>query len=71
MNDDFLKTPLAELLQDREIFGIFDEEFHKKNWLDPTALLNSESGIQDLYQDGTVPADVLDRIVERIREIQG
>lgn len=67
MAEDFCKLPLSELLQDRSIFHIFDEEFQKAGWLDVTALLNSESRIQDLYDDKTVPAEVLDRIVERVR----
>jgi hypothetical protein len=66
MAEDFRNKPLSELLQDRSIFHIFDEEFQKAGWLDVTALLNSESRIEDLYEDKTVPADVLDRIVERI-----
>ncbi|MDD6351707.1 MAG: hypothetical protein PUG16_04835 [Lachnospiraceae bacterium] len=66
MAEDFRNKPLSELLQDRSIFHIFDEEFQKAGWLDVTALLNSESRIEDLYEDKTVPADVLDRIVERV-----
>lgn len=63
---DFTKAPLTELLRDRKIFAVFDQEFSRGRWLDVTALLNSESSITDLYEDGTVPAEVLDRIVERI-----
>ncbi|MDD6667000.1 MAG: hypothetical protein PUE58_03365 [Lachnospiraceae bacterium] len=66
MAEDFRNKPLSELLQDRSIFHIFDEEFQKAGWLDVTALLNSESRIEDLYEDKIVPADVLDRIVEKV-----
>lgn len=69
MTEDFRNKPLSELLQDRSIFHIFDEEFQKAGWLDVTALLNSESRIEDLYEDKTVPADVLDRIVEKVNAL--
>ena len=58
--------PLSELLQNRDIFAIFDEEFQKGTWLDVTALLGSDSTIDQLYGDGTVPAETLDRIVARL-----
>ena len=57
---------LSVLLQNRDIFAVFDEEFHKATWLDVTALLSSESTLSDLYTDGIVPAAVLDEIVKRI-----
>ena len=63
---DYKERPLSELLQDREIFAIFDDEFQKAIWLDVTALLSSESTLQSLYADGTVPKDVLDAIEKRI-----
>ena len=63
---DILDRPLAEILVDRKIFSIFDEEFRKAGWLDVTALLKSESSLNDLYRDGTVPEAVLDRIKEQI-----
>ena len=69
MAEDFRNKPLSELLQDRSIFHIFDEEFQKAGWLDVTALLNSESRIEDLYEDKIVPADVLDRIVEKVNAL--
>ena len=58
--------PLSELLQNREIFAIFDEEFQRGTWLDVTALLGSDSTINQLYGDGTVPVETLDRIVARL-----
>ena len=63
---DILDRPLAEILADRKIFNIFDEEFRNAGWLDVTALLKSESSLNDLYKDGTVPEAVLDRIKEQI-----
>jgi len=63
---DILDRPLAEILADRKIFNIFDEEFRNAGWLDVTALLKSESTFNDLYKDGTVPEAVLDRIKEKI-----
>ncbi len=64
---DYRDIPLTDLLQDRRIFSIFDEEFRKGTWLDATALLGSESTLGGLYEDGTVPADVLDNIIKRLR----
>jgi len=63
---NYRNYPLSELLKNREIFAIFDEEFQKGTWLDVTALLGSESTINQLYGDGTVPAETLDRIVARL-----
>ena len=59
-------VPLNKLLSDRNVFEVFDEEFHKGSWLDVTALLASDSVLSDLYQDDTVPTEVLDRIAERL-----
>lgn len=61
--------PLKNLLSDRQVFGIFDEEFRNGGWLDVTALLDSESSFSDLYQDGTVPEKVLDRIKTRLTDL--
>ncbi len=63
---DYREFPLSELLKNRKIFAVFDEEFQKGTWLDATALLQSESSINQLYRDGTVPQDTLDNIVERL-----
>ncbi len=63
---DFRDYPLSLLLKNRDIFAIFDEEFNKGTWLDVTALLNSESSINQLYSDDTVPAETLNRIVARL-----
>ena len=63
------ELPLKDLLSDRNVFGIFDEEFHKAGWLDVTALLDSESRVSDLYQDRTVPEEVLDRIAQRLNNL--
>ncbi len=63
---DFRDYPLSLLLKNRDIFTVFDEEFNKGTWLDVTALLNSESSINQLYSDDTVPAETLDRIVARL-----
>ena len=62
------EMPLSQLLQDRTVFGIFDEEFRNAGWLDVTVLLDSESTIEDLVTDGTVPKKVLDSIKKRIEE---
>ncbi|MDD6381250.1 MAG: hypothetical protein PUG04_06160 [Lachnospiraceae bacterium] len=61
--------PLKNLLSDRQVFGIFDEEFRNGGWLDVTALLDSESSFEDLYHDGTVPEKVLDRIKKRLTDL--
>ncbi len=63
---DIKQQPLSILLQNRDIFAVFDEEFQRATWLDVTALLSSESTLMDLYTDGTVPAEVLDEIVKKI-----
>ncbi len=63
---DYREYPLSQLLQNRKIFAVFDEEFQKDTWLDATALLGSESTISSLYKDGTVPKETLDRIVDRL-----
>ena len=63
---DIKQQPLSILLQNRDIFAVFDEEFQRATWLDVTALLSSESTLTDLYTDGTVPAEVLDEIVKKI-----
>lgn len=59
--------PLSKLLQNRDVFAVFDEEFQKGTWLDVTALLGSDSSINQLYKDGAVPAETLDRIVDRLK----
>ncbi len=63
---DIKQQPLSTLLQNRDIFAVFYEEFQRATWLDVTALLSSESTLSDLYNDGTVPAEVLDEIIKRI-----
>lgn len=63
---DYREYPLSQLLKNRKIFAVFDEEFQKGTWLDPTALLGSDSTINQLYRDGTVPRDTLDSIVTRL-----
>ncbi len=65
---DYKNIPLSEILRDRDIFVIFDEEFQKDTWLDVTALQGSDSTIEDLYSDKTVPENVLERIEKRIEE---
>jgi|GEM_PF-1087891 hypothetical protein len=73
MNIDITSIKLKDLLANREVFQIFDEEFSGAIWLDVTALLKSESTLNDLYKDNTVPKEVLDRIVKRltINEMSG
>ncbi|MBE5910055.1 hypothetical protein [Pseudobutyrivibrio sp.] len=63
---DYREYPLSQLLQNRKIFAVFDEEFRKGTWLDATALLGSEGTINSLYRDGTVPRETLDNIVARL-----
>ena len=63
---DYREYPLSQLLQNRKIYTVFHEEFQKGTWLDASALLGSESTINQLYRDGTVPRDTLDRIVQRL-----
>ena len=55
---DFKKLPFSQMLQDRKVFGIFDDVFQQGTWLDVSALLASESCIEDAYADGTIPKDV-------------
>ena len=59
---DYKNTPLSQLLRDREMFAIFDDEFQKATWLDVTALLSSDSTVMDLYADGTVPKEDVEAI---------
>ncbi len=63
---DYREYPLSQLLQNRKIFAVFDEEFQKDTWLDVTALLGSDSTINQLYRDSIVPSETLDRIVTRL-----
>lgn len=63
---DILNTPLKDILSDRRVFSVFDDEFREAGWLDVTVLLKSESSLTDLYKDGTVPREVLDRIQMRL-----
>lgn len=63
---DYREYPLSQLLQNRKIFAVFDEEFQKGTWLDATALLRSDSTINQLYRDGSVPRETLDEIVNRL-----
>ncbi|MEE3481754.1 MAG: hypothetical protein VZQ80_07180, partial [Lachnospiraceae bacterium] len=63
---EILNKPLKELLSDRTVFSVFDDEFREAGWLDVTVLLKSESSLSDLYRDGTVPKEVLDRIQMRL-----
>ena len=58
--------PLSQLLKERQIFEIFDDEFRNEGWLDVTALIGSESSIKDLEADQTIPATVLERIKTRL-----
>ena len=66
---DYSRSTIGELLLNREVFAIFDEEFHKGTWLDVTALQASESRFSDLRADDIVPADVLERIEKRLAEL--
>lgn len=68
MDSEITSIKLKDLLSNREVFQIFDEEFSGAIWLDVTALLKSESTMADLYKDNTVPKEVLDRIVARLTE---
>lgn len=63
---NYIDYPLSELLQNRKIYQVFDEEFRKGTWLDVTALLGSDSTIKQLYADGTVPRETLDAIIARL-----
>ena len=60
------QVPFSQLLQDRSVFGIFDDVFQKGTWLDVSVLLASESCIDDAYRDGSIPKETLDEIVTRL-----
>ena len=64
---DFKKLPFSQMLQDRRVFGIFDDVFQQGTWLNVSA---SESCIEDAYADGTIPSETLDLIVERLEDLQ-
>ena len=66
---DFKKLPFSQMLQDRKVFGIFDDVFQQGTWLDVSELLASESCIEDAYVDGTIPKETLDLIVERMEAL--
>lgn len=66
MKTNFEDIPLSQLLKQREIFEIFDEEFRNEGWLDITALIGSDSSIKDIEADQTIPKLVLDKIKERL-----
>ena len=56
---DFKKLPFShKCYRDRKVFGIFDDVFQQGTWLDVSALLASESCIEDAYADGTIQKDV-------------
>lgn len=68
----FDEMPLSQLLQNRDVFKIFEDEFAKgSTWLDVTALLDSDSTLQDLAADHTIPQETLEAIVRRIDEMIG
>ena len=60
------QVPFSQLLQNRSIFGIFDDVFQKGTWLDVSVLLASESCIDDAYRDVSIPKETLDEIVTRL-----
>ena len=60
------QVPFSQLLQNRSIFGIFDDVFQKGTWLDVSVLLASKSCIDDAYRDGSIPKETLDEIVSRL-----
>ena len=64
---DYKQMPMSELLKDRAVYSIFDDEFSKGTWLDVTGLVRSDATLMDLYNDGTVPGQVLDNIIDRLR----
>lgn len=64
------RIPFSQMLQNRKIFSIFDEEFQKGTWLDVVALVGSESCIDDAYKDGTIPKATLDNIVARLEKLE-
>lgn len=64
----FEDLPLSKLLTNREAFKIFDTEFQRFNRrLDAAVLISSESSVRDLYSDNTVPKEVLDKVVEKLK----
>lgn len=66
---NYKDTPLSELLSNRSIFEIFDEEFAKGTWLDVTALLKSECTLDGLYDDPSIPNDILDSILVKLEKL--
>ena len=66
---DYSNKPLKELLSQRDVFTIFDEEFHKATWLDLSALQDSDSSISDLRADDIVPSSVLDSIELQLKSL--
>ncbi|MCR5144325.1 MAG: hypothetical protein K6B67_03335 [Lachnospiraceae bacterium] len=64
----YRRKPFSELLQDRDVFNIFDEVFQKGTWLDVAALVSSDGTIEGAYKDGTIPANILDEIVSKLDE---
>ena len=62
--------PLSQLLQNRQIFAIFDEEFSADSWLDVSALLASDATIEQLVNDGTVPEATMSRVINRLKEFK-
>lgn len=67
---DIKKKPLSEILQNREIFAIFDEEFQKEKWLDVTVLIHSDCTFEEMAADGSIPKEVVSRIDTRLDEIK-
>lgn len=64
------QLPFSQILKNRIIFDIFDQEFQKGIWLDLSALLGSDCCIDDCYRDGTIPNEILDGIVKKLEALE-
>lgn len=64
------EIPLNKLLKNQKVYQVFYESFRKDPWLDLTALVDSETTINGLYEDGIVPSNVMNSIMDDLKSIQ-
>lgn len=67
--DKLRKRPLSEILRIEKFYNLFYEEFSKEEWLDVTVLLHSDCSVDDILEDGTVPKEVMERVANRLDEL--
>lgn len=59
-------TPLNELLANKQIYSIFESSFALNPWLNLMPLLESESTINIMHKDGSIPDDIIEDLKARL-----